>query len=93
MHVERILVAHVARKPSKTAPNSRSNRVKRLLTVAETKIIRFLPVSSYRHARDIIESWRIDYNLIRPHTSLDGLTPYEFATQSNKDHTVNRANL
>ena len=27
---------------------------------------------SYRHARDIIENWRIDYNLNRPHTSLDG---------------------
>lgn len=42
---------------------------------------------SYQHARDIVENWRIDYNLNRPHTSLDGLTPYEFATQSNKDHT------
>ena len=24
----------------------------------------------------------IDYNLNRPHTSLEGLTPYEFATRS-----------
>ena len=44
-------------------------------------------------ARRIIENWRIDYNLNRPHTSLDGLTPYEFATLSKQDHTVNRANL
>ncbi|NKI61943.1 transposase [Labrenzia sp. PO1] len=48
---------------------------------------------SYRHARDIIVNWKIDYNLERPHTSLDGLTPHEFANQSSKDHTVNRANL
>ena len=34
---------------------------------------------SYRHARDIIEEWRIAYDLNKPHTSLDGLTPTEFA--------------
>ena len=34
----------------------------------------------------IIEEWRIDYNLNRPHTSLDGLTPNEFATRSQLDH-------
>lgn len=36
---------------------------------------------------------RITALLNRPHTSLDGLTPFEFATKSNEDHTVNRANL
>ena len=49
--------------------------------------------TSYRHAREIIEDWRTDYNLNRPHTSLDGLTPHEFATRSQQDHNVNRANL
>ena len=34
---------------------------------------------SYRHARDIIEEWRIGYDLNKPHTSLDGLTQTEFA--------------
>ncbi len=48
---------------------------------------------SYRHARDIIEEWRIDYNQHRPHTSLDGLTPNELATRSKTDHNVNRASL
>jgi len=48
---------------------------------------------SYRHAREIIEEWRIDYNLNRPHTSLDGFTPNEFAIRSMKDHNVNRASL
>jgi len=52
-----------------------------------------LPATGIRHARQIIEDWRIDYNLNRPHTSLDGLTPNEFATRSRVDHNVNRANL
>ncbi len=30
-------------------------------------------------ARDKIETWRIDYNQVRPHSSLDDLTPNEFA--------------
>lgn len=34
---------------------------------------------SLSHARTVIEEWRNDYNLQRPHTSLKGLTPYEFA--------------
>jgi len=46
-----------------------------------------------RHARQVIEDWRIDYNTRRPHTSLNGLTPIEFATRSNTDHNMNRANL
>jgi putative transposase len=32
-----------------------------------------------KHARDVIEDWRNDYNGIRPHGSLGGLTPKEFA--------------
>jgi putative transposase len=48
---------------------------------------------SFRNAREIIEEWRTDYNLKRPHTSLDGLTPNEFATRSQLDHNVNRASL
>ena len=33
---------------------------------------------SLKHARDIIENWRIDYNEDRPHGSLGGLSPNEF---------------
>ncbi len=32
-------------------------------------------------ARTIIEDWRIDYNRVRPHSSLDNLTPEEYAEQ------------
>ena len=31
------------------------------------------------HARRIIETWRIEYNTERPHSSLGNLTPQEFA--------------
>ena len=40
-------------------------------------------------ARRIIEEWRIDYNSERPHTSLNGLTPNEYATRSIVDHNQN----
>lgn len=41
--------------------------------------------TSYRHARELIEEWRADYNASRPHTSLEGLTPMEFASRSRED--------
>jgi len=34
---------------------------------------------SLKQAREIIEDWRIDYNEVRPHTSLKGQTPQEYA--------------
>ena len=44
-------------------------------------------------ARRIIEEWRIDYNTNRPHTSLNGLTPTEFAARPNPGHNQNRLSL
>jgi len=44
---------------------------------------------SLTEARRIIEHWRLDYNTGRPHTSLDGLTPTEFATRPAKGHNQN----
>ena len=32
-----------------------------------------------RDAREVIEAWRVDYNTVRPHSSLEYLTPDEFA--------------
>jgi len=49
--------------------------------------------TSYRHAREIISAWREDYNQHRPHTSLDGLTPSEYATKAHEAQNANRANL
>ena len=31
-------------------------------------------------AKTTIEAWRVDYNTVRPHSSLDGATPHHFAT-------------
>ncbi len=44
-------------------------------------------------ARRLITEWKIDYNARRPHTSLGGLTPNEFATRSRQDHNENRVQL
>ena len=47
-------------------------------------------------ARRIITSWQADYNDERPHTSLDGMTPTEFAIanhRSDRDQNQNRTNL
>jgi putative transposase len=33
---------------------------------------------SLKHAIDMIEDWRKDYNTVRPHNSLGGLAPEEF---------------
>jgi putative transposase len=41
-------------------------------------------------ARRIIEAWRFDYNACRPHTSLGGLAPNEFAARSQPDHNQKR---
>ena len=45
--------------------------------------------ASLPEARKIIEEWRTDYNTLRPHTSLNGLTPTEFATRPMEGHNRN----
>jgi len=42
--------------------------------------------SSVREARDIIETWRRDYNEVRPHSSLDNLSPMEFMETRENSH-------
>jgi putative transposase len=42
--------------------------------------------ANLNEARRIIEEWRIDYNIVRPHSSLDGLTPTEFAARPGLGH-------
>lgn len=37
---------------------------------------------SLKHAREVIEEWRRDYNEVRPHSSLKGATPREYATST-----------
>ena len=40
------------------------------------------------HARGIIERWRVDYNTVRPHSSLGYLTPEEFRAQEMKKNST-----
>lgn len=49
--------------------------------------------TNLKEARQIIEEWRIDYNTNRPHTSLNGLTPTEFATRPDQGQNWNRLYL
>ncbi|MCC0019210.1 MAG: transposase [Rhodobiaceae bacterium] len=44
-------------------------------------------------AQWIINAWKDDYNEHRPHSSLNGLSPVEYATLSQVDKTVNTATL
>ena len=49
--------------------------------------------TSFKEVREIIEDWRIDYNTNRPHTSLAGLTPTEFAARPKEGQNWNRLSL
>ena len=48
---------------------------------------------SLRHTRNLIAAWRTNFNYHRPHTSLAGLTPAEYANQSKEGQNLNRAIL
>jgi len=44
--------------------------------------------SSLENAREKIEAWRGHYNSVRPHQSLDYLTPSQFLLQSSFEKQV-----
>lgn len=44
---------------------------------------------SLREAKREIEAWRVDYNRVRPHSSLDNLTPTEFAKKEGSSGSTN----
>ena len=50
-------------------------------------------LSSYAHPRSVISAWTVDYNITRPHSSIEWLTPQEFATRSRTDHSQNTFSL
>ena len=46
-----------------------------------------------RSAQKIIETWRLDYNSERPHSSLNGLAPTEFARTFEKEQKTEKPKL
>ena len=47
--------------------------------------------ANVKEAREIIEEWRADYNTNRPHSSLNGLTPAEFAARPREGQNWNNS--
>ena len=47
---------------------------------------------SPHHTCRMIAAWRADYNHLRPHSSLDGLTLREYHQRSREDQALNRPN-
>ena len=45
------------------------------------------------HACNLVAAWRNDFIHTRPHCSLAGLTPWEYANRSKEDQYLNRTNL
>lgn len=43
---------------------------------------------SLSEARRIVEAWRIDYNTVRPHSSLEGLAPSVFANRLSPESQI-----
>lgn len=43
---------------------------------------------SLTEARIVVEAWRMEYNTWRPHSSLGGLTPVEFASRWASEHEI-----
>jgi len=76
----------------------RANRCRTASSKASTVALRdeLLNETMFRslaHARDVLSDWRDDYNGQRPHTSLNGLTPNEFARRSTSNHNQNGLQL
>lgn len=70
-----VMLDHI--EPSKPAQNAYIERFNR--TYREDILDMYL-FSSLAEARELTEAWLEEYNAIRPHTALGGLTPYQYAS-------------
>jgi len=50
------------------------------------ELLNITEFGSLTEARIVIEDWRHEYNTWRPHSSLEGLTPTEYAAKCNHQH-------
>lgn len=72
-----ILLAHI--QPGKPAQNAYVERFNR--TFREDILDAYL-FDSLSEVRQITEQWLEEYNAIRPHETLQGLSPYQYAIQN-----------
>jgi putative transposase len=49
--------------------------------------------TSLADARRILAAWRLDYNTVRPHSSLQNLTPEQFAQQQRQNASLHQKPL
>ena len=71
-----ITLAHI--QPGKPAQNAYIERFNR--TFREDVLDAYL-FSSINEAREIAEQWLEEYNAIRPHEALQGLSPYQYVLE------------
>jgi len=72
-----VTLAHI--QPGKPAQNAYIERFNR--TFREDVLDAYL-FSSLEEVRQIADAWIEEYNLIRPHEALQGMSPYQFAAQN-----------
>ncbi len=73
----KIQLVHI--QPGKPAQNAYIERFNR--TFREDILNAYL-FNSLKEVRDISEQWLKDYNFVRPHEALHGLSPYQYAVQN-----------
>jgi putative transposase len=72
-----VQLSHI--QPGKPAQNAYIERFNRTF---RTEVLDAYAFSSLQEVRDITELWLTEYNTVRPHQALGGLTPFAFAAAS-----------